>query len=465
MSITSSRRRALVVATALAAAATCGIAMAGPTAAAPSAVTASTPVPSDFPDGMLMSYVINTKANPGQVRLAERAVAAAGGVVVQSWPQIGVVVAHSDRANFRTAVKDNGKNAIESIGATRTASVTEGTPEGIQTPWGPGAAAYKKGAKKPANGDLPGEIAPGASAGDPLENAQWDKVLIKADQARKITEGNRNVLVGVLDSGIEADHPDLAANIDVDTSVNCTAAGRPDTSATGWQPTTSTHGTHVAGIIAAAHNGVGLVGVAPNVRMASVKVVNDDGYIYPEYAICGFVWAGMQKMDLTNNSYYVDPFEFWCDDQPDQAAAKEAVRRAVAWSRGQGVAHVAAAGLRPVEQDDRLGQPQRHHAGHATDQRGLPGHPDRAAGRRDGVLAPAVARRCQRQPFVGLQQQGPGRHRRRRARFAHCLHGPGRWLRLPERYLDGQPERCWRHGAAQVDAPDVGSGPARGGPL
>ncbi|MFN8013036.1 MAG: S8 family serine peptidase [Dermatophilaceae bacterium] len=344
MSITSSRRRALVVATALAAAATCGIAMAGPTAAAPSAVTASTPVPSDFPDGMLMSYVINTKANPGQVRLAERAVAAAGGVVVQSWPQIGVVVAHSDRANFRTAVKDNGKNAIESIGATRTASVTEGTPEGIQTPWGPGAAAYKKGAKKPANGDLPGEIAPGASAGDPLENAQWDKVLIKADQARKITEGNRNVLVGVLDSGIEADHPDLAANIDVDTSVNCTAAGRPDTSATGWQPTTSTHGTHVAGIIAAAHNGVGLVGVAPNVRMASVKVVNDDGYIYPEYAICGFVWAGMQKMDLTNNSYYVDPFEFWCDDQPDQAAAKEAVRRAVAWSRGQGVAHVAAAG-------------------------------------------------------------------------------------------------------------------------
>ena len=173
-------------------------------------------------------------------------------------------------------------------------------------------------------------------------------MLIKADQARKITEGNRNVLVGVLDSGIEADHPDLAANIDVDTSVNCTAAGRPDTSATGWQPTTSTHGTHVAGIIAAAHNGVGLVGVAPNVRMASVKVVNDDGYIYPEYAICGFVWAGMQKMDLTNNSYYVDPFEFWCDDQPDQAAAKEAVRRAVAWSRGQGVAHVAAAATVPT---------------------------------------------------------------------------------------------------------------------
>ena len=49
-------------------------------------------------------------------------------------------------------------------------------------------------------------------------------------------------------------------------------------------------------------------------------------------------------MDVTNNSYYVDPFEFYCDDQPDQHAAKEAVRRAVAWSTEQGVVHAAAAG-------------------------------------------------------------------------------------------------------------------------
>ena len=95
------------------------------------------------------------------------AVAAAGGVVVQSWPQIGVVVAHSDRATFRTAVKDNGKNAIESSGPPDRFR-HRGHPRGNPDPWGPGAAAYKKGAKKPANGDLPGEIAPGASAGDPL---------------------------------------------------------------------------------------------------------------------------------------------------------------------------------------------------------------------------------------------------------------------------------------------------------
>ena len=61
----------------------------------------------------------------------------------------------------------------------------------------------------------------------------------------------------------------------------------------------------------------------------AVKVVNDAGFIYPEYAVCGFVEAGLKHMDVTNNSYYVDPFEFYCDDQPDQHAAKEAVRRAV----------------------------------------------------------------------------------------------------------------------------------------
>ncbi len=304
----------------------------------------STPVDVAFPDGMLMSYVVNTRiANPGQTRLAERAVEEAGGVVIQSWPQIGVVVAHATRAAFRADVVALGGNVIASVGATRTAGVSEGTPTDLAPAWGPGAAGYKKWAKQPTNGDLPSEESP-ATESDPREGDQWDMRMIKADQAQRVTDGNRNVLVGVLDSGISPTHPDLAANIDVASSVNCTTAGRPDLSATGWAPTTSDHGTHVAGTIAAARNSVGVVGVAPNVRMASVKVVNDDGYIYPEYAICGFVWAGLKHMDVTNNSYYVDPFEFWCDDQSDQAASKEAVRRAVAWATGQGVAHVAAAG-------------------------------------------------------------------------------------------------------------------------
>lgn len=303
---------------------------------------ASTPVPIVTPDGVVFSYLLNTKvANPGQTTVVSKAVQKAGGVVVQAWPQIGVVVAHSDRAAFRTAVAAAAGNALDSVGATRSVPVSEGTPTDVSTTWGKGASGYKNGAKKPVNGDVPGVEAP-AAASDPREVEQWDMQMIKADQAHKITDGSRNVLVGVLDSGIDADHPDLVANLDVANSVNCVDAGRPST--TGWQPTTSDHGTHVAGTIAAARNGVGIVGVAPNVRMASVKVVNDDGFIYPEYAVCGFVEAGLKGMDVTNNSYYVDPFEFYCDDQPDQHAAKEAVRRAVNWSTDRGVVHAAAAG-------------------------------------------------------------------------------------------------------------------------
>jgi subtilisin family serine protease len=333
------RRGAVAVASlALASTAAFGSMASASTTAEP----ASTPVTINTPDGRLMSYVVNAKAaNPGQTRLVERAVVAAGGVVVQSWPQIGVVIAHSKVSTFRADVVAEGGNAVESVGATRTVAVSEGTPEGAGAAWGRGASGYKQGAKKAWNGDVEGETSP-AGATDPREGEQWDLTMIKADQAHRITDGSRNVLVGVLDSGIDADHPDLVKNLDVANSVSCVDAGRPST--TGWEPTTSDHGTHVAGTIAAARNGVGIVGVAPNVRLASVKVVNDDGFIYPEYAVCGFVEAGLKHMDVTNNSYYVDPFEFYCEDQPDQYAAKEAVRRAVAWSTEQGVVHAAAAG-------------------------------------------------------------------------------------------------------------------------
>lgn len=304
----------------------------------------STPVPVNPPDGTVMSYVVNAgKANPGQVRKVEKAVTAAGGVVVQTWPEIGVVIAQSDRAAFRDRVKVTGKNAVESVGATRTVEVSDRV-EGPQVPWGPGASGWKQGGKnKRVDVDEPTTPVP-AKAGDAMEAQQWDMAMIKSDQANAITDGSRKVLVGVLDSGIDPRHSDLAPNIDVANSVNCTVGGRPDQTAGGWEPTTSDHGTHVAGTIAAARNGTGIVGVAPNVRLASVKVVNDDGFIYPEYAICGFMWASQRGMDVTNNSYYVDPFEFWCDDQPDQAAVREAMARAVNWSTSRGVVNAAAAG-------------------------------------------------------------------------------------------------------------------------
>jgi subtilisin family serine protease len=126
--------------------------------------------------------------------------------------------------------------------------------------------------------------------------------------------------------------------------VGCANEGVPNTSTAAWAPTNSTHGTHVAGTIAAARNGVGIAGVAPNVRVASVKVVDDGGFIYPAYAICGFIWAAEHNMKVTNNSYFIDPWFKNCLDDPDQKAIVAAVTRAIDFSAKHDVVNVAALG-------------------------------------------------------------------------------------------------------------------------
>ncbi|MEU8189522.1 hypothetical protein [Micromonospora carbonacea] len=92
----------------------------------------------------------------------------------------------------------------------------------------------------------------------------------------------------------------------------------------------------MAGTVAAAINGVGVTGVAPGVRVAAVKVVNDGGYIFPEAAVCGLVWAAEHgSMQLTNNSYYVDPWELNCRNDARQRPAWQAAQRAIRYSQSR----------------------------------------------------------------------------------------------------------------------------------
>jgi subtilisin family serine protease len=291
--------------------------------------------------GPLMNYAVNVAtANRGQTLKAERAIEAAGGSVIESYAEIGVVIAQSDNANFAAALR--AEKSVASVGATRTAPVAATDPTfGVHDPLANGESG--KGSKTPKRTAAPSVETPTSVTADPREGEQWDMTAIGATQAHQITDGSRDVLVAVLDSGIQGDHPDLAANIDASASADCNS-GVPNTSYAAWQPTTSDHGTHVAGTIAAARNGVGIVGVAPNVRLSSVKVVNDDGFIYPEAAICGFMYATATGADVTNNSYYIDPWQFWCDNNADQAAVKTAVDRAVQYSQKKGLVNVAAAG-------------------------------------------------------------------------------------------------------------------------
>ncbi|HEX6361269.1 S8 family peptidase [Actinophytocola sp.] len=276
----------------------------------------------------------------GSLKKTEASIRAAGGEVLQSWPQINVVIATSTSADFAATVRR--KPGVAAAGASRNL-VELGLPAARAA----GAAQKQEmleQAEPAAEQTAAMAKSPGAVTPEPLEANQWSLRQIKADQANAISGGSRDVLVGVLDSGIDAAHPDLAPNLDPSKSVGCTNEGVPDTSQAAWVPTTSTHGTHVAGIIAAPRNGIGVAGVAPNVRLASVKVVDDDGFIYPEYAICGFIWAAEHRMDLTNNSYFIDPYFLWCRTDVDQAAVIQAVKRAVDYSARRDVVNVAAMG-------------------------------------------------------------------------------------------------------------------------
>jgi len=80
------------------------------------------------------------------------------------------------------------------------------------------------------------------------------------------------------------------------------------------------------------------------VRVASVKVVNDQGFIYPEAAVCGFLWAADHGMQITNNSYFIDPWEFNCRNDVRQRPVWIAVQRALRYSQNHGVLNIASAG-------------------------------------------------------------------------------------------------------------------------
>ncbi|WP_277675941.1 S8 family peptidase [Saccharopolyspora rectivirgula] len=318
MSHKSMYRRVLQAAgAALALALAAPLSTAGATAPAPAEQTAAA------------HFVVIAPEGEGVAR-TEESVRAAGGTVIQSWPQIGVVVASSPNAGFAEEVR--GMPGVEQAGASRNLA-EQLPPQQLQR-------------MEQLEGTADQVTARAATDAEPLEAEQWDLPLIKAPEAHAISQGSKDVTVGVLDYGIDPEHPDLKDNLDVSRSVSCAGEGVPDTRQEAWAPQdeTQAHGTHVAGTIAAARNGIGVAGVAPGVSLASIRVIDDDGFIYPEYAVCGFIWAAEHDIDVTNNSYFVDPWYLWCDSDPDQRAGAEAVRRAVAYAQSKDVVHVAAAG-------------------------------------------------------------------------------------------------------------------------
>ncbi|EPH46936.1 S8 family serine peptidase [Streptomyces aurantiacus] len=288
-------------------------------------------------DGSSMSYVVNIRTGQGSwaAKYVKKAIAKAGGKVVISYDRIGVVVVHSANPDFAKTIRK--VKGVQSAGATRTAPLSAQTSDDIDDAR-PLSAKEAEGAKAAA----------GKAAGDQdeLEPLQWDLPAMKADQAHKVSLGSPKVTVGVLDSGVDDTHPDIAPNFDKRASASC-LGGVPTQKDNAWRPVAkeSDHGMHVAGTIAAAKNGTGVTGVAPGVKVASLKVAEPaTGLYYTEAVVCGFMWAADHGVDVTNSSYYTDPWLFNCRTDDDQKALVDAVGRATRYAERKGAVNVAAAG-------------------------------------------------------------------------------------------------------------------------
>ncbi|MEU9013494.1 S8 family serine peptidase [Streptomyces sp. NPDC048479] len=323
----SRRRRALALPAGLALTASLGFLPAGAASAAPAAEVPAAVVT----DGPKLSYVVNVKGGQGTAKSVKKAIAKAGGSVVIAYDRIGVIVVHSQNPDFAKTIRQ--VRGVASAGATRTAPIAAASDTSINSERPLTAQEAKTAAAQAESGQ------------DPLEPLQWDLPAIKADKAHEKTLGSKKVTVAVIDTGVDDTHPDLAPNFNANASANC-VSGKPDTTPGSWRPAAgeSDHGTHVAGTIAAAKNGIGVTGVAPGVRVAGIKVATTAGFFYTESVVCGFVWAAEHGVDVTNNSYYTDPWLFNCKNDPDQGALVEAVTRATRYAERKGTVNVAAAG-------------------------------------------------------------------------------------------------------------------------
>jgi subtilisin family serine protease len=279
--------------------------------------------------GPLQTYLVvyHEQALPAD---AAATIAGAGGTVVATYDAIGVAVVRSDNNAFTSNLAMDSR--VDGVSAT--AGFATRLNDGVNT-----------------DTTATVDTAAPAPGGDTLSGLQWDMNQIQAPAARAINGGSPAVTVGDIDTGLDYTHPDLAVNVDFGKSVSC-IGGVPNTSPSAWNDDNG-HGTHTAGTIAAARNGIGIVGVAPNVKIAGIKAGDTAGFFFPEAVVCAFMWAGTHDIQVTNNSYFADPWLFNCKNDPGQRAIWNAERRAIGFAIQHGTVVVAAIG----NQADDLAHP------------------------------------------------------------------------------------------------------------
>jgi subtilisin family serine protease len=265
---------------------------------------------------------------------ASSLVASAGGTIVARYNSVGAVQARSASSTFSATLRATA--GIDAVG--NVASVHSQIP------------SVTKGTLK-----APPHKGPPSGGSDPLSFRQWDMDQIHAPQARAITGGTPSVIAGLFDSGVDITHPDLVGRVKASASASC-LGGIANPSQAIWANDVIGHGTLTSGVVGAAKNNVGIVGVAPAVTLAMVKVAKEDlndpdtiGQVLPDAFVCAIDWAVAHNWDLANASLTIDPFtapidDIFCSNQPDRAAIVKIVRQAILAAAQKGMTVVAATG-------------------------------------------------------------------------------------------------------------------------
>ncbi len=173
------------------------------------------------------------------------------------------------------------------------------------------------------------------SPNDPLYPQQWGLAAIGAPAAWTITRGDPSVIVAVIDTGIDPDHPDLRDRL---------VPGRDFVDGTADPRDDNGHGTFCAGIIGAeADNGIGIAGVAPRVSLMSLKALDGAGEGTTSTVAEAIVWAADHGARVVNLSLGSPAFSQFLQEAVDYALGKGCVLVAAGGNDGVAAAVYPAA--------------------------------------------------------------------------------------------------------------------------
>lgn len=130
---------------------------------------------------------------------------------------------------------------------------------------------------------------------DPYYGSQWAYSHIQASQAWDVERGESFVAVGIIDTGVDLTHPELVPSLDLTRDYDFVSGDDAANDLNG-------HGTHVAGIVAAAsNNATGVAGTAPGVTVVPIKVIGRFTGSNADF-IDGLYYAADQGLDVVNMS-------------------------------------------------------------------------------------------------------------------------------------------------------------------